>query len=267
MGAVSYESFFETVTGRLPFPYQVRLGTEPWPELLDIPTGLGKTSAVAVAWLYKRWIGDASTGSRLVYCLPMRVLVEQKEESARRWCERAAPLFEEAGLATPSVHILMGGDVDDGWARHPESDAILIGTQDMLLSRALNRGYAMSRYMWPVHFALLNNDCLWVIDETQLAGVGIETSAQLQGLREKLGTHSVTRSLWMSATLKRRAARHGRPSPSDRTRIDAPEILACESCLAGPRSIPPIFRLSTWPRRRAGPTHDCFFRGDISLIG
>ena len=35
---------------------------------------------------------------------------------------------------------------------------ILIGTQDMLLSRALMRGYGMSRYQWPVHFALLHND-------------------------------------------------------------------------------------------------------------
>ena len=38
------------------------------------------------------------------------------------------------------------------------------------LSRALNRGYGMSRYRWPMHFGLLNNDCLWVLDETQLMG-------------------------------------------------------------------------------------------------
>ena len=41
----------------------------------------------------------------------------------------------------------------------PKRPAILIGTQDMLLSRALNRGYGMSRYRWPMHFGLLNNDC------------------------------------------------------------------------------------------------------------
>jgi len=42
---------------------------------------------------------------------------------------------------------------------------ILVGTQDMLLSRALMRGYGISRYLWPLHFALLHNDCLWVFDE------------------------------------------------------------------------------------------------------
>src|SRR5690606_40113747 len=102
------------------------------------------------------------------------------------------------GLQVPSVHVLLGGDVDEQWENTPEGSAILIGTQDMLLSRALNRGYAMSRYKWPVHFSLLNNDCLWVFDETQLMGVGVETSAQLQGFRQKLGTHRAAHSLWMS---------------------------------------------------------------------
>jgi len=198
---MSYSAFFEHLTGRTPFPYQERLGTEPWPELLDVPTGLGKTAAAVVAWLYKRLQGDPETGMRLVYCLPMRVLVEQTQAAARQWCDRAASHFEQRQIATPTVHVLMGGDVDEEWENHPERPAIVIGTQDMLLSRALNRGYALSRYKWPVHFALLNNDCLWVFDETQLIGVGIETSAQLQGFRQKLGTHRAAHSLWMSATL------------------------------------------------------------------
>ena len=62
------------------------------------------------------------------------------------------------------------------------------GTHDMLLSRALNRGYGMSRYRWPMHFGLLNSDCLWLIDEVQLVGSGVATTAQLQALRRKLGT-------------------------------------------------------------------------------
>ena len=107
----------------------------------------------------------------------MRTLVEQTREECVKWLKNLQ-LDEEIG-----VHILMGGenpaDGDLKWVEHPERDAILIGTQDMLLSRALNRGYGMSRYRWPVHFALLNNDCLWVLDETQLMGVGLTTSAQL----------------------------------------------------------------------------------------
>jgi len=33
----------------------------------------------------------------------------------------------------------------------------------MLLSRALNRGYASGRARWPVEFGLLNQDALWVM--------------------------------------------------------------------------------------------------------
>jgi CRISPR-associated endonuclease/helicase Cas3 len=40
-----------------------------------------------------------------------------------------------------------------------------------------------------------------VLDEVQLMGVGSSTTAQLQGLRDQLGTAAPTRSLWMSATL------------------------------------------------------------------
>ena len=38
------------------------------------------------------------------------------------------------------------------------------------LSRALNRGFARKPFRWPIDFALLNNDCYWVLDEVQLLG-------------------------------------------------------------------------------------------------
>ena len=69
----------------------------------------------------------------------MRVLVEQTEGNARAW---AAACRDRFGLG-PSVHVLMGGAVDDHWVEHPGEPAIIIGTQDMLLSRALMRGYGM----------------------------------------------------------------------------------------------------------------------------
>ena len=110
----------------------------------------------------------------------------------------------------------MGGEDTGEWDIYPEENAILIGTQDMLLSRALNRGYGMSRYRWPMHFGLLNNDCLWVMDETQLMGVGVETSAQLDGFRhdERILTFSSCPTWWMSATLdEARLATVDRPKP------------------------------------------------------
>jgi hypothetical protein len=37
----------------------------------------------------------------------------------------------------------------------------------------------MSRYRWPLHFGLLNSDCLWIIDEVQLVGSGVATPSPI----------------------------------------------------------------------------------------
>jgi CRISPR-associated endonuclease/helicase Cas3 len=135
----------------------------------------------------------------------MRVLVEQTAKRAERilrnldlWVDKPSQDPRGAKIA---LHILMGGESDEEWDRYPERHAILIGTQDMLLSRALNRGYAMSRYRWPVDFGLLNNDALWVIDEVQLLGAGLATTSQLQAFRRQFGTFGGAATFWMSATM------------------------------------------------------------------
>jgi len=216
---MEYAQYFDIATRRadgvptVPFGYQIRLADEPWPDVLNIPTGMGKTAAVVLAWLWKRgWRGngtreepDRATPRRLIYCLPMRVLVEQTEQVCRQWLG-ALNANGDPGEGKVSVHTLMGGSEDlkrSLWVEHPEDDQILIGTQDMLLSRALMRGYGMSRYQWPVHFAWLHNDAMWVFDEVQLMGPGLITSAQLDGFRRLLGSAVDSRSLWVSATFRR----------------------------------------------------------------
>jgi len=212
---MQFDEFFRQATklNSDPYDYQRRLASETWPDLLDVPTGLGKTAAVVLAWLWKRgWRSgsraatpDADTPRRLVYCLPMRVLVEQTERNVGTWLDHLG-IGDRAGEGRTSVHSLMGGSEDirtPTWADHPEEDQILIGTQDMLLSRALMRGYGMSRYQWPVHFALLHNDAFWVLDEVQLMGPGLPTSGQLEAFRRKLPMAAASRSLWVSATLNR----------------------------------------------------------------
>jgi CRISPR-associated endonuclease/helicase Cas3 len=188
-----------------PYHYQSQLaGTSLEPSesscasrLIVIPTGMGKTAAVIHAWLWNR-IHRASEKwpRRLVYCLPMRTLAEQTFQCVYTWL-KAHDLQTQVGL-----HLLMGGESSTNWEQHPEADAILIGTQDMLLSRALNRGYGMSRFRWPMHYALLNSDCLWVFDEVQLMGAGLPTTAQLAAFRENYGTATNSKTWWMSATNK-----------------------------------------------------------------
>lgn len=183
-----------------PYAYQRDLAErERPPSVLEVPTGSGKTQAVIGAWLYQRRRGRAPR--RLVYALPMRTLVEQTEAAARDMLDRL-----ELGDRV-AVHILMGGQErpDADWRLRPEADQILIGTIDMLLSRALNRGYAEGRFSWPIAFGLLHSDCRWVFDEVQLMGPARATSAQLAGLRAALGTALPCETMWVSATVDRRA--------------------------------------------------------------
>ncbi len=217
--STNFEEFFLAATGNSPYPFQSRLACgAPAPvdatnasrhlscqsQLISVPTGMGKTAAVALAWLWNRvHLRSGQWPRRLVYCLPMRTLVEQTCDVIRCWIENLVKVGLIAPDRRPRVVVLMGGEALDGdakdWDIHPEKDAILIGTQDMLLSRALNRGYGMARARWPMHFSLVSNDALWVLDETQLMGVGLATSAQLQAFRTR-STH--THTWWMSATLQ-----------------------------------------------------------------
>jgi CRISPR-associated endonuclease/helicase Cas3 len=78
---VEFEAFFQQATGKPSYPYQHRLATvDPFPQLLDIPTDLGKTAAAVLASLYRRRFATESircqAPRRLVCCLPMRVLAD-----------------------------------------------------------------------------------------------------------------------------------------------------------------------------------------------
>ena len=195
---MTYAGFFKRATGFNPYPYQARLAeSDGQYSLLRVPTGAGKTEAVILRWLYQRSVyANVATPRRLVYCLPMRTLVDQTFRRIEEWLVNLC-MTDDVGVVT-----LMGGEPRKQWYLEPEKPLIVVGTQDMLLSRALNRGYGMGYNMWPVEYGLLNNDCLWVMDEIQLMANGLPTSTQLAGLRDKLETFGPAQSVWMSATAR-----------------------------------------------------------------
>ena len=204
----NFQSFFSIALGNnvQPYSYQQELAEQNWPDVLIAPTGLGKTAAIVLSWAWKHTsIDQQNPTRRLVYCLPMRTLVDQTAQNIRKWLERLCEANSswKSHLPDPDtdIHILMGGVDETPWFKEPERTAILIGSQDMLLSRALMRGYAMNRFRWPVDFALLHNDTQWIFDEVQLMRSGLATSAQLEAFRRKFLTEIPSRSLWTSATL------------------------------------------------------------------
>jgi CRISPR-associated endonuclease/helicase Cas3 len=236
-----FHAFFESLTspGTQPHGWQSDLALEDKcsNRLIRVPTGFGKTLGVLAAWLWHRvQRANDNWPRRLVWCLPMRVLVEQTEYETRNALARLGVLWDGASdhAGKVGVHLLLGGADSGDWHLYPEHCAVVIGTQDMLLSRAMNRGYAAPRARWPMEFGLLGHDCLWVMDEVQLMDVGLATSAQLQAFRDDDASNGKAlrpcRTWWMSATLQRAWLRK---SPDTQQLADS---LPCSLILANQRA-------------------------------
>jgi CRISPR-associated endonuclease/helicase Cas3 len=195
----SFTAFFRVATGGFtPYDWQLQIAVDGLPDVLPVPTGLGKTE-VALAWAWRLLVDKQPEPLHLVVCLPMRSLVTQT-------VQRLKGYFDAIRAEKPEIDVgayqLMGGAVDKEWVRWPDRPWVLVGTQDQLLSRALNRGYTMRRFEWPVHFGLLNNDCRWLIDEGQLMGPGLWTTSQLDWMRRnRFPSLKRCMTTWMSATV------------------------------------------------------------------
>ena len=271
---MNFRDLFVRATGNQPYSYQSWLAEgELMPKLVRVPTGAGKTEAAILGWMYRKFYHiDAGVRRgaprRLVYCLPMRALVEQTAGRVNDWLTRLDKRDEIA------VVTLMGGEPRTQWYLEPEKPAVVVGTQDMLLSRALNRGYGSSPFMWPVEYGLLNNDCLWVMDEVQLMANGLATSLQMAGLRTKSGTFGPNQSAWMSATAKSQwleTIDHDAPGDNEIISL-GPEDMANPNLAMRHNAKKAVVEVSIegsaaqYPRRLASFVADRHERGTLTLV-
>lgn len=195
---MTFDDLVTQATGFAPYDYQRRIAAGGLPELLEVPTGSGKTLAAALPRLFRRRFHDdpavrESTPRWLVDAGARRADLDEIDT----WLG-ALGLTDEVGL-----RMVMGGEsrLEKRWLHAPHQDAVLVGTLDMLLSRALNRGYAENRFTWPISVGLFNSGCQWVFNEIRLKGPALPTSMQLEGLRRTFGSAIPSRSMWMSATV------------------------------------------------------------------
>ena len=166
--------------GHAPFQWQVRLLRRfidaDLPAAVDVPTGLGKTSVMAL-WLIA--LGeDARLPRRLVYVVDRRAVVDQATRFAERLrANLPADLADRLGLGQRDgkprlpISTLRGGFVDNrDWLDDPSRPALLVGTVDMIGSRLLFEGYGVSRRrgMRPFQAGLLGVDTLILLDEAHL---------------------------------------------------------------------------------------------------
>jgi len=193
-----FEQFFRAATGNEPYGYQARLATDGLPAVVRAPTGCGKTGIV-LAWLWRRMHGPdpEAVPRRLIYALPQRSLVEQVAGEVRRW-------LSSLGLADEvALHVVMGGEgaSQRQWRVDMHKPAIVVGTVDSLVSKALNRGYGIGRAIYPIDFALVTNGAHWIVDEIQLCPESTTTLRQVAAFAARFGTAEPFGLTCMSATV------------------------------------------------------------------
>jgi CRISPR-associated endonuclease/helicase Cas3 len=170
---IDFRKAFETLTAnsRGPFPWQESLFLD-WfsegktPTSCCLPTGMGKTSIVAV-WLIALGYG-ADVPRRLVYVVNRRTVVDQTTNEVERLRENLSRL-DLPSLRTLAISTLRGQFADNReWSADPSRPAVIVGTVDMIGSRLLFSGYGVGFKAKPLHAGFLGQDALIVHDEAHL---------------------------------------------------------------------------------------------------
>ncbi|NWG71537.1 MAG: type I-U CRISPR-associated helicase/endonuclease Cas3 [Parvularculaceae bacterium] len=232
---MQFEQAFSLLTGYQPMRWQRCLfkcyfckGEIPYS--LDLPTGLGKTSVMAI-WLIARALTQEAVAMlprRLVYIVDRRAVVDQATAVAEKLREalmkpggrdlaRALGFDEQTSLP---ISPLRGQHIDNrDWLADPAATAIIVGTVDMIGSRLLFEGYGVSPRMRPYHAGLLGADTLIVLDEAHLVPPfqhllrAVETDATLRAREERTKIVPPLVVLPLSATQREEASRQDDRKP------------------------------------------------------
>ncbi len=180
---MSFDHDFALLTGNEPFPWQralyERFLVGDFPRACDLPTGLGKTSVIAL-WLLAL-ANNPRLPRRLVYVVNRRTVVDQSTAEAERLRKQLSSseaqhlrgaLDEMSSLPSESplaISTLRGEFADNAqWRRDPSRPAVIVGTVDMIGSRLLFNGYGCGFRSKPLHAGFLGQDSLLVHDEAHL---------------------------------------------------------------------------------------------------
>jgi len=257
-----FAAFFRAVHGCGPFPWQQALvdrlaNADMWPEVLDLPTGSGKTAALdaAVFHLALRYDAPGKAALRIALVVDRRLVVDDAFARARKIAqalhralngtgsnaivaEVARRLQRLAGKGGPPLvaqRLRGGAPLEHDWARTPTQPTVLCSTVDQVGSRLLFRGYGVSDRMKPVHAGLLGAGSLILLDEAHLARPFRQT---LDAVRNRFGRAQIKVAL-LSATPGKKTDRclplsaKDRTHPELRKRIEAQKPVALKQPVRG----------------------------------
>ncbi|MEV4252216.1 type I-U CRISPR-associated helicase/endonuclease Cas3 [Spirillospora sp. NPDC049652] len=274
--ADDFDAFVREVHGHGPFPWQQALvadilHTGRWPDTVDVPTGLGKTSLIDV-FVFAAAVRPDPARRRLFFAVDRRLIVDEAYRHADRvaqalaappgpYSQRVAQALLQPGDQTPLQVTRMRGGVTWSWRwlDRPDRFAVVVGTIDQVGSRLLFRGHGVGEHLRSIDAALVGADSLIVIDEAHLAEPFRQTLRTIQELEPgDRGPLLVT----MSATPPDEAtARVHRISDADeqhpvaRRRLNADRRMHLLAPKVTKKSAPTVLPqvMAQWARTLAGP--------------
>ena len=161
LSSADFEMFFQAIHGHSPFPWQQtlvdRLDREDrWPDILDLPTGAGKTAALDAAVFHLALRADTPTAAalRIVLVVDRRLVVDDAYRRAQK-IERA--------LTDPSQTRVSGRTVVEEVARRLQ---LLSGTDAPPLVAAptswrRTAGARLGTHTNPAHLPLFHRRSSW----------------------------------------------------------------------------------------------------------
>ena len=223
-----FDESFKLLTGlegsETPFPWQRALFGDfvqkRFHKSCDIPTGLGKTSIIAI-WLLAL-AHHAQSGTmdgfprRLVYVVNRRTVVDQATAEVERMREGLAKKQELQEVANAlqslgtrptvaplAISTLRGQFADNAeWRNDPARPAVVIGTVDMIGSRLLFTGYGCGYKTRPLHAGFLGQDALVVHDEAHLEPAFQKLISAIESEQARCPEFRMFRVIELTATLR-----------------------------------------------------------------
>ncbi len=224
---------FKALTGHDHFPWQLELYSN-WftkgmvPDLCGVPTGLGKTSVIAIWILALARMLEAQEAvmlpRRLIYVVNRRTVVDQATEEAIRLRDRLIArtkldplerqILDELRQKLPlgadrdapvAISTLRGQFADNAeWRNDPARPAVIVGTVDMIGSRLLFSGYGVGFKAKPLHAGFLGQDALLVHDEAHLEPAFQKLLVAIKDEQSRCGEFRQFRVMALTATSRGR---------------------------------------------------------------